>query len=277
MPDSSLKKERLRAAIKTNDGWWASIFAGPMANRWLERIADDPNVSPNSLTIFSLLVGFLAAMSFAIGNVIFLFIGGILVQVSFIVDCMDGQLARYRQEFSPIGAWLDRISDRVKDFLYFIGLAFGYFHLHREGDYYAWLVWPIAMTAFFAVFLIDYYVNQNVKLEPLEERLQDRSHRIGKQDAAKKAKITLSSLIKNAFKGFLQLGLMVYKYIPILRFNIGEQALLITLFCFFNAVMPLLIFFAGLGTFYLFYWPVAKLYGYTEKKKTSVKKTDYDI
>ncbi|MFM7873653.1 MAG: DUF5941 domain-containing protein, partial [Actinomycetota bacterium] len=49
----------------------------------------------------------------------------ILLQLSIIVDCVDGELARYTRKFSKLGAWLDAVTDRVKEYMVFLGLAYG--------------------------------------------------------------------------------------------------------------------------------------------------------
>jgi len=262
---------RLRSAIKTRDGWWASIFAGPAANRLLEPIADIQWITPNIITISSLVIGIIAAYCFCSQAYI---LGAILVQLSFVVDCMDGQLARYRQQFSKLGAWLDRISDRVKDFLYFFALALGFYQTHPnhfktlwQELYPGWYIWPLAMIASFTVFLIDYYVNQDMKLETRAATGHCEEPQATKQSPGS----VIASEAKQspwlcAIKPILELGKLVYKYIPILRFNIGEQALLISLFAAFSRIPELLLLFATLGTLYSIYWPVAKYLGYTESK-----------
>jgi hypothetical protein len=269
---------KLKAAIKKIDGWWASIFSGPVANYLLRYIADINWISPNHVTLFALFLGILASVCFVIASPLFMILGALLVQLSFIVDCMDGQLARYRQQFSVLGAWLDRIADRVKDFLYFFSLALGFFLKHRDLkdlsnisgssmanhiDYHigglnisfeSWLVWPIAMVALFTILLIDYYVNQDMKLAPAVVSLPVNNSNSESRPALSPIMLVLS------------FGKQVYQRVPILRFNIGEQALLITIFAAFNAVFLMLIFFASLGTFYVFYWPVARLKGFTQQK-----------
>jgi hypothetical protein len=277
--------KKLRSYIKEKDGWWASIFAGPLANRLLEPICDIKWLTPNHLTLFSFFIGLVAAYFFFQGDHQSLIIGGLLVQLSFVVDCMDGQFARYSKKFSDMGAWLDRISDRLKDFAYFFALAFGFIRSHGEFFHYdmtpfmnfisnfvsaesffsmhpllhmltmqgsqikSWSVFPIAMIAVYAVFLIDYYVNQDMKFPTREQGAP-----------------SLRAKRNNPFTLILKFGLSVYKSIPILRFNIGEQALLITFFCFCNAAFSLVSFFALLGGFYIFYWPIAKYFGFTEEK-----------
>ena len=65
-----------------------------------------------------------------------------LLQVSFTTDCVDGQLARYTRQFSKLGAWLDSVFDRTKEYLAFAGLAIGAAH---AGDP-AWLLACAAIT-----------------------------------------------------------------------------------------------------------------------------------
>ncbi len=300
------QKTKLRSCIKEKDGWWASSFSGPLANRLLEPICEISWLTPNQLTLTSLFIGFIACAYFFKGDHVSLVIGGILVQLSFVVDCMDGQFARYSKKFSAMGAWLDRISDRIKDFAYFFSLAFGFFKMHSDHFEYgitpfvnfisnfispeqyfsidplihvftmqsleiaSWTVFPVAMISMFTVFLIDYYVNQDMKFpaRSLSDELDSAS--LHNDVAGSNNDLSLRAQRSNLFlvtlKLILKFGLQVYKAIPILRFNIGEQALLITVFCLLNSVFSLLCFFAALGSFYVFYWPFAKYFGFTESK-----------
>ena len=47
--------------------------------------------------------------------------GAVLLQLAFTFDCVDGQLARYTRQFSKLGAWLDSIFDRTKEYVVFAG------------------------------------------------------------------------------------------------------------------------------------------------------------
>jgi len=60
--------------------------------------------------------------------------------VSFVLDCTDGQLARYALKYSTLGAWLDATFDRAKEYAYYAGLALG---AARGGDD----VWALALAA----------------------------------------------------------------------------------------------------------------------------------
>ena len=68
----------------------------------------------------------LAAVWFSAGTRPAQVAGAVLLYLSFVLDCVDGQLARYTRAFSPLGAWLDATFDRVKEYVVYVGLAFGY-------------------------------------------------------------------------------------------------------------------------------------------------------
>jgi len=124
----------------------------------------------------------------------------------------------------------------------------------------SWLIFPVTMFAMFSVFLIDYYVNQDMKLEVSSKPVKREEVK------AKKDDFTFYLLPFYLLESILKFGLQVYKAIPILRFNIGEQALLLSLFTAFDAVFVGMSFFALLGSFYCLVWPLMKLKGLLEDK-----------
>ena len=77
------------------------------------------------MTTVSVLIGLLAAIAFATGERWGLVTGAVLLYLAFVTDCVDGQLARYTRQFSKLGAWLDSVFDRTKEYLAFAGLAIG--------------------------------------------------------------------------------------------------------------------------------------------------------
>ena len=234
-------QQKLKNAIKKKDGWWASVFSGQIANVFLIFISDIKWITPNWVTTFSLLTCIIAAAFISVGTALFLIIGGILVQLVFILDCLDGQLARYREQSSNFGAWYDRVTDRIKDFLIYFSIAFGHYRIYED-----WKIWPLGMTSLFFVYLFDYYVNQDIKLEAVERKEKTEGEK---------------TLLIKALNLIFSIGEKVYKSLPILQFHIGEQYLLISLFLFFNQTRLLLYLIISLGLFYSIYWPVSKYYG----------------
>ncbi|GAA3235256.1 CDP-alcohol phosphatidyltransferase family protein [Actinocorallia longicatena] len=128
---------RLDAAVKSNDGFFTTYFVSSYSKyiaRWCARL----RLTPNMVTCISMAIAVIAAVWFAEGTRTGLVLGAILLYVSFVFDCVDGQVARYTRSFSTLGAWLDATFDRAKEYVAYAGLAVGYGVTH-SGD-----VWGLA-------------------------------------------------------------------------------------------------------------------------------------
>ncbi|MDX2706796.1 DUF5941 domain-containing protein [Streptomyces sp. PA03-6a] len=130
---------RLRSAVKSRDGFFTTFFISPYSRhiaRWCAR----RGLTPNQVTTASLLVALVAAGCAATGTRPGFVAAGVLLLTSFVLDCADGQLARYSLQYSTLGAWLDATFDRAKEYAYYAGLAVG---AARGGDD----VWALALGA----------------------------------------------------------------------------------------------------------------------------------
>ena len=70
-------------------------------------------------------IAVVSAVWFADGGRPAMLLGAALLYVAFVLDCVDGQLARYTRQFSTLGAWLDATFDRAKEYVAYAGLAAG--------------------------------------------------------------------------------------------------------------------------------------------------------
>lgn len=114
----------VRSVIKADDGFLAYYFSAQVANLLLRLLRHTP-VTPNMLTATSLILGLITAYLYSRGDYQSLIIGAMLHHISFILDCGDGQLARVKGLKSQMGHWFDYHSDKIKDFLLLLGLAWG--------------------------------------------------------------------------------------------------------------------------------------------------------
>lgn len=114
----------LDAAVKSSDGAFTTFLVSPYS-RHLARWAARRGWTPNGVTTLSMGIGLLAAGAFATGTRPGLVAGAVLLQGAFTADCVDGQLARYTRSFSSLGAWLDSVFDRSKEYAAYAGLAAG--------------------------------------------------------------------------------------------------------------------------------------------------------
>ena len=135
------EKVLLNSAVKATDGFFTTFFVSPYS-KYIARWAARRGLTPNAVTMISLGVGIVAAAAFATGERWGLIAGAVLLQAAFTPDCVDGQLARYTRQFSKLGAWLDSIFDRTKEYLVFAGLAIGAARTGHD----LWLLAASAMT-----------------------------------------------------------------------------------------------------------------------------------
>ena len=120
----NMGRVRLSMANRANDGFF-SVFFLRKFSKILTWVAVKVGATPNQVTLISFAIGLYSAYSFSLGGFWNLFLGAVLLQLSIIVDCVDGELARYTRKFSQLGAWLDAVTDRVKEYMVFLGLAMG--------------------------------------------------------------------------------------------------------------------------------------------------------
>ncbi|WP_030983781.1 DUF5941 domain-containing protein [Streptomyces sp. NRRL S-1813] len=130
---------RLRTAVKSRDGFFTTYCISPYS-RYLARWCARRGLTPNQVTTASLLTALIAAGCAATGTRGGFIAAGLLLLFSFVLDCTDGQLARYSLQYSTMGAWLDATFDRAKEYAYYAGLALG---AARGGDD----VWALALGA----------------------------------------------------------------------------------------------------------------------------------
>jgi hypothetical protein len=115
---------RLKLANRANDGFF-SVFFLRKFSKLFTWAAVRLKMTPNQVTLISFAVGLYSAYQFSQGTFWSIFAGAVLLQLSIIIDCVDGELARYTRQFSQLGAWLDAITDRIKEYLVFFALAYG--------------------------------------------------------------------------------------------------------------------------------------------------------
>ncbi|MGW0582287.1 DUF5941 domain-containing protein [Streptomyces sp. NPDC002920] len=130
---------RLKSAVKARDGFFTTFCVSPYS-RYLARWCARRGLTPNQVTTASLLTALIAAGCAATGTRAGFVAAGVLLIASFVLDCTDGQLARYSLQYSTLGAWLDATFDRAKEYAYYAGLALG---AARGGDD----VWALALGA----------------------------------------------------------------------------------------------------------------------------------
>ena len=99
-----------------------SDYGRPVARR-LVRVLVKTRITPVEITLSYTVVGFTAAVLFAVGGYVNGVVAGILLLVKSTLDAADGSLARARDRPSRVGRFLDSICDYAVNAAVFLGLA----------------------------------------------------------------------------------------------------------------------------------------------------------
>ncbi len=79
------------------------------------------NITPNQVTMLSLLTALITAAIIWLGHPI---VGGVMVEVASIVDGVDGELARAKGITSRLGGFLDAMMDRLADISIIVAVTY---------------------------------------------------------------------------------------------------------------------------------------------------------
>src|SRR5690625_2067458 len=147
MPHFTLDDVR-EQTYKPRDSWWTVCLVDPLASRLVKGTANKTSITPNQLTVGALVLGLAAAVCFFLADWYWLLAGAVLFHLSFVLDCMDGKIARLKGNGSVFGSWLDYVFDRVRVLICGVALMGGQF-LQTDNPVFLWFLLGIVFTDMF--------------------------------------------------------------------------------------------------------------------------------
>lgn len=81
-------------------------------------------ITANQATLINTMVGIIATIFLAIGPNWYPIVGALLLRLWSILDCTDGEIARYRKTFGVTGEYIDRLNNTIVEPLIFMALTF---------------------------------------------------------------------------------------------------------------------------------------------------------
>jgi hypothetical protein len=104
-----------RRCARGGDGWVSERTVRRLS-RLVTPTAVRLGLAPTTVTVLSLLVGAAAVGAALLGTRWGYLLTAVLMVVSLVLDCVDGEVARWTHRYSKGGAWLDAVGDRVKEY-----------------------------------------------------------------------------------------------------------------------------------------------------------------
>jgi archaetidylinositol phosphate synthase len=122
----------------------------------LADLAEKSGISPNQLSVLSLIFAALAAAFYILSASIakMLYAAALMVLLNAIFDAADGALARRIEKANPKGDFLDHVIDRYADMFFLCGIIFA-----------GYAPWPVGLLAVIGVLLTSYIGTQAQALQ----------------------------------------------------------------------------------------------------------------
>jgi phosphatidylglycerophosphate synthase len=201
--------------------------------------------NPNTISIISflMLLSSAAALLFLDQVILFNRIAvALLIELSFTLDCSDGQLARTLNKSSIFGGWLDKYLDRIGEMALYTVIGFsawrqtGYFLYFVLGfstgflfTYYS-LIWALKDSVFF-----EELRNSNYDLEPYRASRKDNGSFTQENNVSKRIlgkrflKKTVFTDILTATFFFLNIGIGERYFYPVLFIILNRLPLMLVI------------------------------------------------
>ncbi len=137
-----------------------SRYINRLASRFISRYLLRTSITPNQISFISFCLSAFASLLFIAGGYKWLLAGGVLAQLSSIIDGCDGEIARLKYQESNFGGWFDAILDRYGDALLAFGLTWHCYSIDNGS-----FVLLLGFVALIGSFMISYSIERHDSLE----------------------------------------------------------------------------------------------------------------
>jgi len=131
--------------LERNSGeHWAGRLYMRRLSPHLTRLLLRTRITPNGVTWLMILAGLLAAVALSVPGLLTAIAALLLIQLQLLLDCADGELARWRDVKSPVGVYLDRLGHYLTEAALPVALG-----IRADGGWDAigsWTTWGLVIA-----------------------------------------------------------------------------------------------------------------------------------
>ncbi|MCW5254736.1 MULTISPECIES: CDP-alcohol phosphatidyltransferase family protein [unclassified Streptomyces] len=117
---------------RSGEHWAGRLYMREVSLR-IDRYLVNTRITPNQLTYLMTVCGVLAAPALLVPGIPGAVLGVVAVQLYLLLDCVDGEIARWRKQYSLAGVYLDRVGAYLTDAAVLVGLGLRAADLWGEG------------------------------------------------------------------------------------------------------------------------------------------------
>ncbi|MCX5401085.1 CDP-alcohol phosphatidyltransferase family protein [Streptomyces sp. NBC_00102] len=107
---------------RSGEHWGGRLYMREISLR-IDRHLVNTRITPNQLTYVMTIAGVLAAPALLVPGIPGAVLGVVMVQLYLLLDCVDGEVARWKKQFSLGGVYLDRVGAYLCDAAVLVGLG----------------------------------------------------------------------------------------------------------------------------------------------------------
>lgn len=107
---------------RSGEHWAGRLYMREISLR-VDRHLVNTRVTPNQLTYLMTVAGVLAAPALLVPGIPGAVLGVVMVQLYLLLDCVDGELARWKKQYSLAGVYLDRVGAYLCDAAVLVGFG----------------------------------------------------------------------------------------------------------------------------------------------------------
>ncbi|QCD59531.1 CDP-alcohol phosphatidyltransferase family protein [Streptomyces hawaiiensis] len=107
---------------RSGEHWMGRLYMREVSLR-VDRYLVNTRVTPNQLTYLMTVFGVLAAPALLVPGIAGAVLGVVMVQLYLLLDCVDGEIARWKKQYSLNGVYLDRVGAYLTDAAVLVGFG----------------------------------------------------------------------------------------------------------------------------------------------------------
>ncbi|WP_433859042.1 CDP-alcohol phosphatidyltransferase family protein [Streptomyces kronopolitis] len=107
---------------RSGEHWAGRLYMRELSLR-IDRHLVNTRITPNQLTYVMTVAGVLAAPALLVPGITGALLGVLMVQLYLLLDCVDGEVARWKKQFSLGGVYLDRVGAYLCDAAVLVGFG----------------------------------------------------------------------------------------------------------------------------------------------------------
>jgi phosphatidylglycerophosphate synthase len=157
---------------RPNAEHWAGRLYMRRLSPFVTRLVVSTPISANAVTAAMIPAGILAGLALTITSIWGAIAAALLIQLQLLLDCVDGEVARWRKTFSPLGIYLDQLGHYAAEAAIPAGLG-----VRADGGFHSLGGWTALglLTSVLVLFLkaethlIPYALRKGGRAEPADE------------------------------------------------------------------------------------------------------------